>query len=91
MNREQARQTILSVIAEYADVPYDTLIDGGFVINYLDNAISVYDGVPPNLYSNFAAYLNAFRMEYKKNLDESQTKVVLEIMNLFLDKAHGIP
>jgi hypothetical protein len=90
MNREQARQTILSVMAEYADVPYDTLVDGGFVESYLDNAISVYDGVPPNLYSNFAAYLNAFRIEYKEELDELQTKVVLEIMNLFLSKAHGI-
>lgn len=91
MNREQAKQAILSIIAEYADVPYDTLIDGGFVADYLDNAISVYDGVPPNLYSNFAAYLNAFRMEYKEKLDEAQTKVVLEIMNLFLSKAHDIP
>lgn len=90
MNREQAKQALLSVMVEYADVPYDTLLDMKFVESYLDNVVVVYNGIPPNLYSNFAAYLNAFRMEYKEKLDETQINAILEIMNLFLSKAHDL-
>lgn len=78
-------------MSEYADVPYDTLLDMKFVESYLDNAIIVYDGIPPNLYSNFVAYLYAFYKECKDRdmLDETQMEVILEIMNLFLSKVHG--
>lgn len=30
MNRNQTKQAILSVIAEYANVPYANFMDGGF-------------------------------------------------------------
>ena len=87
MNRDQAKQAILAVMSEYAD---DTLMDAKFVDGYLDNAILIYGDMPPNLYSNFAAYLNAFRMECKerKILSESQSDSILAIMDLFLNKSY---
>lgn len=92
MNRSQAKQAILSVMSEYADVPYDTLLDIKFVESYLDNVAIVYDGIPQNLYSNFAAYLYAFYKECKDRgmLSESQMEVILAIMDLFLSKAHRV-